>query len=61
VCRGGLYLSNEQLPVRFGLTVEKLQGFLDFSLALGVLLANSHATETAQTAHLNMGHGRAGW
>jgi hypothetical protein len=42
-----LYLSNEPLHAGFGFMVEKLQGFLDFSFALGMLSASSHAAQLA--------------
>jgi hypothetical protein len=59
--REGLYLSNEMFHAGFGFMVEELQGFLDFSLSSGMLSTSSHAAEPAQTAHLNMGQGGAGW
>jgi hypothetical protein len=41
-------LESYHLHVTFGLTVEKLWGFEDFSLSLGMLSATVNATNSAQ-------------
>jgi hypothetical protein len=41
-------VSNEPLYVTFGLTVEKLWGFEDFSPSLGMLSATVNAAKSAQ-------------
>jgi hypothetical protein len=46
----GWYLSNEPLHATFGLMVEELQDFKDFSLASGRLSATTYAVEFAHAA-----------
>jgi hypothetical protein len=60
VYRGGLHLSIEPLHAGFGITVEKLQGFLVFRSTTGMLSASRHAAEPVQIAHFNKGQGGAG-
>jgi hypothetical protein len=48
VCRGGLYLSNEQLHATFGFTIRELWDFKDFNLALDMPLATTNVAKSAQ-------------
>jgi hypothetical protein len=47
-CRYGWQFSNEMLNVAFGFTVDELEGFKKFSLALGMFLATVNAANFAQ-------------
>jgi hypothetical protein len=59
-CRYGWYLSNEPLHVAFGLTIEELEDFIEFSLASGRLSATAYAVEFAHAALSKGGQQGAG-
>jgi hypothetical protein len=59
-CRYGWYVSNEPLHVAFGLTVEELEDFIEFSHTSGKLSTTAYAAESAHAALSKEGQQGAG-